>query len=324
MQVFGDQIEGTFDTISKLPCKYWGVATNTTSQQFGVNIAGEWSAATNEWVQLASRKSVLTRYSCGQWVNNVGVGSRYDGTYAGYKGPAPGTCDYWNDYTQWNASTKADLLHFVSASMDSLQVSNRCSYFEALAHSVQNYFFWTWKIGNSTTGTIEQINPFWNYQLGLAQGWIPADPRSAIGVCAGDGYDSNEFSGTYSSAWMTGGAGANTIPAAMSASYPWPAHNFTNVAAADMTSLPQFTQTGTPITMPGPTFTSPSSSATINVGNGWFNANHNRQAFAAISGCSYPAEYLAGNTVPTSACGAGLTQPMRRNTYPAPTAPPAR
>ena len=29
----------------------------------------------------------------------------------------------WNDYTLWNASVKADMLTFVSGSMDALQVS---------------------------------------------------------------------------------------------------------------------------------------------------------------------------------------------------------
>ena len=49
---------------------------------------------------------------------------------------------------------------------------------------LQNYFFWTWKIGNSsTTGKVEA--PFWSYKLGLEQGWMPKDPREAIGTCGG-------------------------------------------------------------------------------------------------------------------------------------------
>lgn len=62
-------------------------------------------------------------HSCGKWVNNVGQGSRYDGTYSDYNGAPLGSCDYWNDYTQWNASTKADFKHFAGASMDAYQVS---------------------------------------------------------------------------------------------------------------------------------------------------------------------------------------------------------
>jgi glucan 1,3-beta-glucosidase len=46
----------------------------------------------------------------------------------------------------------------------------------------QNYFFWTWKIGNSTaTGKVE--TPFWSYQLALEHGWAPTDPRDADGQC---------------------------------------------------------------------------------------------------------------------------------------------
>jgi hypothetical protein len=38
--------------------------------------------------------------------------------------------------------------------------------------ALQNFFFWTWKIGNSTQlGT--SSSPMWHYQLGLQQGWIP-------------------------------------------------------------------------------------------------------------------------------------------------------
>lgn len=42
----------------------------------------------------------------------------------------------------------------------------------ATMDALQNFFFWTWKIGNSTVlGT--SSNPLWHYQLGLERGWIP-------------------------------------------------------------------------------------------------------------------------------------------------------
>ena len=38
--------------------------------------------------------------------------------------------------------------------------------------ALQNFFFWTWKVGNSTRlGT--SSSPQWHYRLGLRQGWIP-------------------------------------------------------------------------------------------------------------------------------------------------------
>ena len=79
--------------------------------------------------------------------------------------------------------------------------------------ALQNFFFWTWKIGNSTVlGT--SSSPLWHYQLGLQQGWIPqgkirafnhpcisdshlTDPREAIGHCAGVLGSAQVFDGTY-------------------------------------------------------------------------------------------------------------------------------
>jgi glucan 1,3-beta-glucosidase len=44
-----------------------------------------------------------------------------------------------------------------------------------LAHmdALTNYFFWTWKIANSTVLKTSS-NPLWHYKLGLERGWIPA------------------------------------------------------------------------------------------------------------------------------------------------------
>ncbi|WWC89117.1 uncharacterized protein L201_004035 [Kwoniella dendrophila CBS 6074] len=300
--VFQDQPTGTLDDLKVKPCQWWASSTNTTFQSYGPVNTGEWSAAWND---------------CGQWVNNVGSGSRYDGTYDGYANKATGSCDYWNDYTQWNQSTIAALNHFVLGSMDAFQ----------------DYFFWTWKIGNST-GSIPQPNPFWNYQLGLQHGWIPKDPRQAAGTCQGDGVTMNPFNGKFSNPAVTGGAGAGTIAAADSSSFPWPPRSLTNIAAGDMDAIYQYTQTGDVITMPAPTFTSPGSTETIDAGNGWANPSaDNRKAYATISGCSYAPEYSAASLgVPADACGAGLTQPTKRSVitenkraaYPAPTTPPSR
>ncbi|KAK4689279.1 glucan 1,3-beta-glucosidase, partial [Tremellales sp. Uapishka_1] len=297
--VFGDQVTGSAASIAQQPCNYWAVSTNTSSEQWGVNVAGEWSSAQND---------------CGLWVNNVGQGSRYDGTYLpSYAGKGIGSCADWNDYRTWNASQKQNVMDFTIASMDALQ----------------NYFFWTWKIGPST-GDLERVNPFWDYSLGRANGWVPTDPRVAVGHCAALGVDSNEFDGTFSSAWMTGGVGANTIAADQSSSYPWPVTTMSpSYNAAQLASLPQYTQTGTPITMPALTYTSPGSSQTIGAGNGWANLNVNQQNYAAVSGCSYPPEYFAASiAIPTSACGAGSTPSvLKRDSKPAahpqPTTPPS-
>lgn len=253
--VFGDQQMGSLDSIATLACQIWAGQTNTTLQSFGTVVAGEWSAAVND---------------CGQWVNRVNGGSRYDGTFQGYNGPngGPGACNRWNDYRQWDQATKNGLRSVVMAEMDALQ----------------DFFFWTWKIGNST-GSIPEPNPFWHYRLGLREGWIPNDPRTSVGECGRRGFSDNPFSGQFSSPAMTGGPGAGQIPASATASYVWPPVSLSNIAAAQMTLLPQYTQSGSPITMPGPTFTQPGNpSATIAAGDGWAVDSDNRQKYVPIAG----------------------------------------
>ena len=149
---------------------------------------------------------------CGLWVIGVDVPATYG---AG--------CDYWSDASMWSDETKQGLMNFAMASMDALG----------------DWFFWTWKIGNSSvTGNVAA--PLWSYQLGLENGWMPADPRAAAGVCASLGVAGDAFAGY--AAWQTGGAGAGTITAA-TASITWPPASLTDVAAASMTAIPEYTST---------------------------------------------------------------------------------
>jgi len=73
---------------------------------------------------------------------------------------------------------KAGLLGYAQANMDALQ----------------NWFFWTWKIGNSTEMGYP-TSPMWHYKLGWQEGWIPNDPRVAGGYCAGIGIGGDQVSG---------------------------------------------------------------------------------------------------------------------------------
>lgn len=94
------------------PCDAWAKSVNTSWSEFGVTTAGEWSLAVND---------------CGYWLNGVGSGSRYEGTFPpGGKFPAgisPTGCDVWNDWQAWNQTMKEDLRQVALASMDALQVS---------------------------------------------------------------------------------------------------------------------------------------------------------------------------------------------------------
>ncbi|KAG9095312.1 hypothetical protein FRC07_011112, partial [Ceratobasidium sp. 392] len=116
------------------PCNAWANnVNNTRNTGMGYVAAGEWSNAIND---------------CGLNVNGVGLGSRYDGTFAGFAGKGAGDCSVWTDYQKWDNATREGIKQFNLGSMDALQ----------------NWFFWTWKIGNSSiSGKVE--SPFWSYQL---------------------------------------------------------------------------------------------------------------------------------------------------------------
>lgn len=81
---------------------------NESMTAFGLTSAGEFSNAIND---------------CGLYVNGIGDGARYDGTYkTGGPWPVVGDCAPWMDYTTWDQTLKASTLQFALASMDALQV----------------------------------------------------------------------------------------------------------------------------------------------------------------------------------------------------------
>lgn len=92
------------------PCTAWGPAQNDSMSAYGLTTAGEFSNAIND---------------CGQWVNGVNLGTRYEGDYPGGPWPRIGSCDQWTDYSQWNDTMKQDIQQFALASMDALQVRKR-------------------------------------------------------------------------------------------------------------------------------------------------------------------------------------------------------
>ncbi|KAF8058540.1 glycoside hydrolase family 5 protein [Lyophyllum atratum] len=194
-----------------------------------------------------------------------------------------GNCADWQDSSKWSAATKAGLQKFAEASMDALG----------------DWFFWTWKVGNSTAGIVE--SPLWSYQLGLRNGWMPTDPRTASGTCASLGVDGPVFDGNFQP-WQTGGAGAGTIAATATARFPWPPATISNVGTPG-SLLPTYTPTGTVMSLPPPTFTA---TATISVGKGWFNGQDTAGAPTPISGCTYPPDpWDAINAAVPPPCGGG-------------------
>jgi len=261
---FGGQSTTPVSSFAPLACSVWGPLINGSMANNGMTVAGEFSLATND---------------CGLYVNGVNLGTRYDGTFVGGSTKAVGSCAQWDNWQNWTQDTKNQLMDFCLSSMDSLQ----------------NWFFWTWKIGNSTTtGTV--LAPFWSYQLGLVQGWIPTDPRAAVGACK----NSSPWQGPLQS-YQTGGAGAGNIPASVSVSLVFPPATISNAGPASV--LPSLTPTGPIPTLAPPIITAADPATTFNAGNGWANAQDTLGAYVSIAGCSYLDPWNGvGAPLPTAPC----------------------
>ncbi|PFH50439.1 glycoside hydrolase family 5 protein [Amanita thiersii Skay4041] len=242
-------------------CQSWADAVNKSRAGFGVTFAGEFSNGYND---------------CGLFLKGV-MNSMGNVSYGG-------DCSFWEDSSQWNATIKAGVKRFAMASMDALQ----------------DYFFWTWKIGNAITSDRVEA-PLWSYKLGLENGWMPTDPREAIGTCEGLGVSGNEFDGDFEP-WQTGGSGAGTIAATATAMFPWPPVSFQSLDAP-VKDLPTYTPTGTIITLPPPTFTLPGQDQTQHGGNGWYNPRDTASAHITVSGCSYPDGWDAVHATVPLPCG---------------------
>lgn len=274
---------------------------STTPGQFG----GPWPMqACNAWganmnlsrenfgVTIAGEFSNAIN-DCGLYVRGVANGPQYSGD-----------CTVFNNVAQWTDEIKNGFLNFQLASMDALQ----------------DWFFWTWKIGNdSVTGTVQA--PLWSYQLGLEGGWIPPDPRKALGTCQALGVDTPQFNGTFQP-WQTGGPGAGTIaPSSVAQFGAFPPTSIAGVPAGQVPLLPSYTATRGALTLPPPAFTQ---SVTASTGNGWFDAQDTAQYVTAVTGCAYPDAWNAADSpVPASACGATAAAAAAAPTPPPPTAAPA-
>lgn len=233
-----------------------------------------WAIATNQseqvfGVTIGGEFSTAIN-ACGLWLNGIGSGE-------------DSSCAVWDDWANYTPTVVSGLLEVTLASMDALQ----------------NYFFWTWKIGNSSVlGT--SSSPMWHYQLGLQQGWVPKDPRQAIGQCGSVLTTSQPFNGNFPST-ATGGAGAGTVDPAQSSSYPFPPPTLSpSFSATQMSLLPTYTATGTLKTLAVPTFTA---APKATVGTGWNNPSDNTPAFVPVAGCQYPDAWNAVNaTLPSTPC----------------------
>ncbi|EUC56109.1 exo-beta-1,3-glucanase [Rhizoctonia solani AG-3 Rhs1AP] len=235
---------------TQLPCTQWASRFNSSLDRGTFMSAGESSLGFND---------------CAYFLNGASSGYRYDGTLPTYTGPRIGSCEPWLDSSDWTTAVKDDLKQLALSSMDAMQ----------------NYFFWTWRIGASLrTGQVN--SPLWSYKLGLERGYMPTDPRTAAGSCR----NSNPRTGTFTPHTQ------NSITAAYRAAHPFPPRTIVEATGG----LATYTETGAPVIMPAPEFSGVSVS-TKQSGT-W------AHDWAPAAGCTYPDPWNAvGANVPACATG---------------------
>lgn len=142
----------------KLACSGWTgimVAANNPATGWGPTLDGEWSQADTD---------------CAQYINNVGVGSRWTGTLNMNDGDP--------DSNVLTPTCPSEPCSCAMANADPSQYTDEYKQFlqmyaEAQMHSFEQggwgWFYWTWK----TESAVQ-----WSWKLGLEAGILPRDARS--------------------------------------------------------------------------------------------------------------------------------------------------
>ncbi len=164
-QIFNnDQLKLRHQDKIKLACSGWTgiiVAANNPSTGWGPTLDGEWSQADTD---------------CTQYLNNVGVGSRWTGTL-NFNDPEknvlaptcpsePCSCAQANaDPSQYSDEYKQFLQMYAEAQMHSFEQGG------------WGWFYWTWKTENAVQ---------WSWKLGLDAGILPSKAYSPTFKCDSD------------------------------------------------------------------------------------------------------------------------------------------
>ncbi|KAF8176767.1 glycoside hydrolase family 5 protein [Pholiota molesta] len=262
----------SFGGVQMDPIGVIGNQTGIPGGKWPLSVCNNWGPSSNQSRQnfgvTIAGEFAGSPNDCGLYVRGVGENAT-----------SP-QCPEYDPWESYNSTMKAGIQNFIMSQFDALG----------------DWFFWTWKIAPSQAGRIEA--PLWSYQLGLQEGWIPKDPRTASGMCAALGAHSDIFDGVYQP-WQTGTP--SSIPASSSAQFPWPPATITS-ADVPVSLMPTYTNTASIITMPPATFTAAPSSITKGV-DGWFNTQDTAGGVVTVAGCAYPDEYNGIFSVtPTAPC----------------------
>ncbi|THH27838.1 hypothetical protein EUX98_g6353 [Antrodiella citrinella] len=273
--------------------------TNTPASGDPSGFGGPWPLqACNSWgASLNTSRSQFGVTFAGEFSNGINdCGLYINGITNGHSSTA--NCTFWSDASQWDDDTKQGLLNFALASMDALG----------------DWFFWTWKIGNSTAGIVEA--PLWSYSLGLANGWMPTDPRQSVGKCVALGANLSPFDGTFLP-YETGGAGAGTIAATASAQFgTFPPATLKGMSVS-ASLLPTYTATASLITL-SPDTAAPTGAA-VQLGDGWFDAADQTPMVTSVAGCVYPDAWSAAALPVPTQCTGNAARGMKNLRIPKPT-----
>lgn len=125
-QVFSSgELSRSIDEHIQVACD-WGTSAKS---EYHWTVAGEWSAALTD---------------CAKWLNGVGIGARYDGTYYkdGTGSSYVGSCDGINDFSSWSQTLKDNYRKYIEAQLDAFELNG-------------GWIFWCYK----TESTID-----WDFQ----------------------------------------------------------------------------------------------------------------------------------------------------------------
>jgi hypothetical protein len=141
------------DAQSEFPCRDWKNDLAHSKNDFGQTMVGEFSSATND---------------CAKYLNGIGMGARYDGTFTtGQPAVCKNcTCNGTEDWENWSDEYKQFLMRFIERQMDSFETGI-------------GWFFWNFKTEN-------HINPHWDYLLG----WVISVYNLNCAICS-DGQNAN-------------------------------------------------------------------------------------------------------------------------------------